>query len=381
MVIWSKKKMDKQHILVVEDHGPLLEAIRHVLELENYAVMTATNGLEALELMEQVRPDMIIADIMMPRMDGYDLYKAVRARPNWVPIPFIFLTARSEKEDMLKGKSMGVEDYIIKPFDPQELLIAVQARLGRAQAIQEAADASFEQLKQQIINTLSHELRTPLTYIQGYTALALESPPSTEDFRDFLLSIKRGADRLTRLVEDMLLLVRLDTGQAADEFQVLSILQSDLGEVIQRTVRQHQEQASEQGVRLEVELADDLPVTRLSEPFFVDALDRLLSNAIRFCQREEKRVKVTARVNDDWLEIAVQDNGIGIAADQIPHLFERFRQIDREEMEQQGTGLGLSIAQQLIKLHSGEILVESKLGEGSTFTIRLPITEEKPSTK
>jgi two-component system sensor histidine kinase/response regulator len=373
--------MGKQHILVVEDHGPLLAAIRHVLELENYAVMTAANGLEALELMEQVRPDMIIADIMMPRMDGYDLYKAVRARPDWVPIPFIFLTARSEKEDMLKGKSMGVEDYIIKPFDPQELLIAVQARLGRAQAIQEAADASFEQLKQQIINTLSHELRTPLTYIQGYTALALESPPSAEDFGDFLMSIKRGADRLTRLVEDMLLLVRLDTGQAADEFKVLSILQSDLGEVIRRTVRQHQEQSSEQGVKLEVELADDLPTTRLSEPFFVDALDRLLSNAIRFCRREEKRVKVTAKVNDNWLEIAVQDNGIGIAPEQIPHLFERFRQIDREEMEQQGAGLGLSIAQQLIKLHNGEILVESKLGEGSTFTIRLPITEKKPSTK
>jgi two-component system phosphate regulon sensor histidine kinase PhoR len=194
-----------------------------------------------------------------------------------------------------------------------------------------------------------------------------------------VLSIKRGADRLTRLVEDMLLLVRLDTGQAADEFKVLSILQSDLGEVIQRTVRQHQEQATEQGVKLEIELADDLPATRLSEPFFVDALDRLLNNAIRFCRRDEKRVKVTARFNDDWIEIAVQDNGIGISADQIPHLFERFRQIDREEMEQQGAGLGLSIAHQLIELHYGEIRVESKLGEGSTFTIRLPIAKEKAS--
>jgi two-component system sensor histidine kinase ResE len=238
---------------------------------------------------------------------------------------------------------------------------------------------TFEQLKRQIINTLSHELRTPLTYIQGYTALALESPPTAEDFGDFLLSIRRGADRLTRLVEDMLLLVRLDTGQAADEFKVLSILQSDLGEVIQRTVRQHQEQASEEGVKLEIELADGLPAIRLSEPFFVDALDRLLDNAIRFCRREEKRVKVMARVNDALMEIAVQDNGIGIAADQIPHLFERFHQIDREEMEQQGAGLGLAIAHQLVRLHNGEIVVESKLGEGSTFTIRLPIAEEETS--
>ncbi|MFL7790841.1 MAG: response regulator, partial [Anaerolineae bacterium] len=83
--------MGKKHILVVEDHGPLLAAIQHVLELEDYSVMAATNGLEALEIMEKVRPDMIIADIMMPRMDGYELYEAVRARPEWVPIPFIFL--------------------------------------------------------------------------------------------------------------------------------------------------------------------------------------------------------------------------------------------------------------------------------------------------
>jgi signal transduction histidine kinase len=369
--------MEKKHILVVEDHGPLLEAIRHVLELENYTVLTAANGLEALETMKRVCPDMIIADIMMPRMDGYDLYEAIRARPEWVPIPFIFLTARSEKEDMLKGKSLGVEDYIIKPFDPQELLVAVQARLGRAQAIREASEASFEHLKQQIINTLSHELRTPLTYIQGYTALALETPPSAEDLEDFLLSIKRGADRLTRLVEDMLLLVRLDTGQAEEEFAVLSQTQSDLGEVIERTVRQHKEQSTEQGVTLEVELADELPVVRLSEPFFVDALSRLLNNAIRFSRREEKWIKVTAKVKEAWTEITVQDNGIGIAADQIPHLFERFRQIDREEMEQQGAGLGLAIAQQLIELHGGEIQVKSEIGKGATFTIRLPIAEEE----
>jgi len=368
--------MGKKHILVVEDHGPLLAAIQHVLELEDYSVMAATNGLEALEIMEKVRPDMIIADIMMPRMDGYELYEAVRVRPEWVPIPFIFLTARSEKEDMLKGKSLGVEDYIIKPFDPQELLIAVQARMGRAKAIQKASEASFEQLKQQIINTLSHELRTPLTYIQGYTALALESPHTAQDLQDFLLSIKKGADRLTRLVEDMLLLVRLDTGQAAEEFAVLGYVQNNLGEVIKRTVRQHKKRASEQGVTLELELADNLPAIRLCEPFFVDALDRLLSNAIRFSRHDEKRVKVTAAISDDWVEIAIQDNGIGIAAEQIPNLFERFRQIGREEMEQQGAGLGLAIAQQLIGLHNGEITVESELGEGSTFTIRLPIAKE-----
>jgi len=369
--------MKTQRILVVEDHEPLLAAIRHVLEIENYDVLTATDGVEALQVMEESRPDLIIADIMMPRMDGYDFYDAVRARPAWVPIPFIFLTARAEKEDMLKGKALGVEDYIVKPFDPQDLVIAVQSRLGRARAIQKATEASFEQLKQQIVNTLSHELRTPLTYIQGYTALALEgsSASTSKDLQDFLLAIKKGADRLTRLVEDMLLLVQLDTGQAVEDFETLSGVHQDLNEIIKRTVRQHEARASAQGVKLEIETAADLPPLRICELFFADALGRLLDNAIRFSWGKGDLVRISVHASGKWVEVAVQDNGIGIPADQIPHLFERFRQIDREQMEQQGAGLGLAIARGLIALHGGEITAESKVGEGSTFTIRLPATE------
>lgn len=367
--------MKKQYILVVEDHGPLLVAIQHVLELENYAILAASDGIEALQVMEETHPDLIVADIMMPRMNGYDFYEAVRERPEWVLIPFIFLTARAEKEDMLRGKSLGVEDYIIKPFDPEELVVAVQARLGRAQAIQKASERGFEQLKQQIINTLSHELRTPLTYIQGYTALALEDATSPNELGDFLLAIKKGADRLTRLVEDMLLLVQLDTGQTAEEFESLSNVQQDLDEIVKRTIRQYEKRASAQGIALRLDTAADLPPVRICEILFVDALGRLLSNAIRFSQNEEKQVWISVRAGGEWVEIAVRDEGIGIAADQIPHLFERFRQFDREQMEQQGAGLGLAIAHELIALHDGEITVDSQVGEGSTFTIRLPIAK------
>jgi two-component system sensor histidine kinase/response regulator len=368
--------MDKQpHVLIVEDHEPLLAAIQHVLKLENYAVLTASDGVEALQVMEETQPDLIVADIMMPRMDGYDFYEAVRERPEWVPIPFIFLTARAEKEDMLKGKLLGVEDYIIKPFDPQELLIAVQARLGRAQAIQKASEAGFEQLKQQIINTLSHELRTPLTYIQGYTALALEDASSPNDLQEFLVAIKGGADRLTRLIEDMLLLVQIDTGQSADDFENLAKTRSDLNVLVENTAKRYAKRAFQQGLTLKAETPPNLPQVKLCEHFFVDALGRLLDNAIRFSRGEGKQVGVSIRANDEWVEVAVQDEGVGVAADQIPYLFERFRQIDREQMEQQGAGLGLAIARDLIALHGGEITVNSQVGEGSTFTIRLPVAK------
>jgi len=367
--------MSEQRVLVVEDHGPLLTAIQGILEAEGYTVYTATDGVEALKLMEETCPDLIVADIMMPRMDGYAFYERVRARPEWVPIPFIFLTAKAEQEDVLRGKDLGAEDYITKPFDPQELVVAVRARLGRARAIREATEAEFEQLKQQIVTVLGHELRTPLTYVTGYTELALEdiSSLSAGELQEFLLGIKRGADRLTRLTDDLLLLIRLDTGRVSEEFGGLVRLRNDLGEILERTVRQYEEQAAASGVSLDVEVEPDLPPVRLCEPLFVDALGRLVDNGIKFSRAEGKRVVVSARSVGGWVEVAVADEGVGIPPQEIRHLFQRFRQIDRDKMEQQGVGLGLAIARELIRLHGGDIGVESVLGEGSTFTIRLPV--------
>jgi two-component system sensor histidine kinase/response regulator len=121
--------MGKQQILVVDDREALLAAIRDILEIEGYTILTATNGMKALEVMEETRPDLIVADILMPQMDGYAFYEAVRARQEWTSIPFIFLTAKAEREDVSKGMDLGAEEYITKPFDPQELLQAVRARL------------------------------------------------------------------------------------------------------------------------------------------------------------------------------------------------------------------------------------------------------------
>ncbi len=369
--------MNKQRILVVDDHEPLLAAIQGILEGEGYTVFTATDGINALELMEEIKPNLIIADIMMPRMDGYALYEAIRIHPEWITVPFIFLTAKAEREDKLKGKGMGAEDYLTKPFDPEELVVAVSSRLGRAQAIQEASEEQFEKLKQQIANVLGHELRTPLTYVRGYTELALEEvPDSVEGITDYLQGIKRGADRLNRLVEDLMMMVQIDTGRAADEYHMLVCIHPNLEAVLQATIQRHKAAAAEKGIALELITSPDLPSVRICEPIFTNALGRLIENGIKFSRNRGSRVTVSTQVMDGWVEIAVTDYGIGIATNEIPHLFERFRQIDRDKMEQQGAGLGLALARELIHLHAGEITVESTPGEGSTFTIRLPIVND-----
>lgn len=368
--------MTAPRILVVEDHKPLLDALRMILERAGYTVLTATDGQKGLEVMERARPDLIVADIMMPNMDGYAFYQAVRARPDGLTIPFIFLTARTTREDILRGKGMGAEDYLTKPFDPEELLVVVRSRLRRAEEVQQATASEFERLKQQIVTILSHELRTPLTYITGYTELALEELPSLslQALQQFLEGIRHGSDRLNRLVQDLLTLIRLDTGQAAAEFRLLAYPWENFAELVRQTVQRYESLAAQSGITLDVRVLPTMSPVPLCELFFTDALGRLVDNAIKFSRGKGKRVVVQAGVAGDWVEVSVSDEGVGIRPEEIPHIFERFRQIDRERMEQQGVGLGLAIARELIRLHGGDITVESVHGAGSRFTIRLPLT-------
>jgi putative two-component system response regulator len=154
--------MPEETILLVEDSDVLREGLRSLLEQENYAVMTGGNGIEALDQMKQKTPDLILADIIMPEMDGYALFEAVRSKPEWISIPFIFLTARRERRHILAGKRLGAEDYLLKPISPDALLTAISSRLGRSQQLllaqlQESYEASLIMLANAI------EVRDPYT--------------------------------------------------------------------------------------------------------------------------------------------------------------------------------------------------------------------------
>ncbi len=154
--------MTAETILLVEDSDVLRQGLKSLLEQENYVVITGGNGKEALDAMEVVTPDLILADILMPEMDGYELFEAVRSKPDWISIPFIFLTARRERRHILAGKRLGAEDYLLKPISPDELLTAIRSRLGRSQQLllaqlQESYEASLIMLANAI------EVRDPYT--------------------------------------------------------------------------------------------------------------------------------------------------------------------------------------------------------------------------
>ena len=154
--------MAEETILLVEDSEVLRDGLKSLLEQENYAVVTGGNGVEALEQLQSVTPDLILADILMPEMDGYALFEAIRSRPEWISIPFIFLTARRERRHILAGKRLGAEDYLLKPISPDDLLTAIRSRLGRSQQLLFAQlQESYETSLIMLANAI--EVRDPYT--------------------------------------------------------------------------------------------------------------------------------------------------------------------------------------------------------------------------
>jgi two-component system, sensor histidine kinase and response regulator len=362
-------------ILVIEDAPSIRGNILDLLDAEGFTTSGAENGVKGLQLIREGQlPALIICDIMMPELDGYGVLEELRKDPATSAIPFIFLTAKADRSDLRRGMELGADDFMTKPFTREELLKAISSRLTRAQAVRVSTEAGFEQLKQQIGTMLAHELRTPLTAVMGYTDLALEDiqtlPP--EQLLNFLQQIKQGSARLARLVEDLLLLAQIDTGQTDRDFQATVKPCRDLADVIDRTLEVYQSAAHAQGLHIETEIEANLPAVNLSPPLFATAFGHVLTNSLKFSKGQAASVTVTARRAGAGVDIAVIDHGVGIAADEIPLLFKRFYQVNRAQSEQQGAGLGLTIAQALIRKHGGDIQVESVLGSGSTFTLHLP---------
>jgi signal transduction histidine kinase len=372
---------DHATILVVEDDTHLMEGIRDILELNGYQVLTATNGSVGLEVLQTqpLPPDLIVSDIMMPRMDGYDFFNAVRARESWVAIPFIFLTAKGERDDIFKGKSMGAEDYVVKPFDADELLVAVDSRLKRQRQLNRQRDQEVSNIKHNILNILNHEFRTPLTYVVAYADMLHRDADDlgVDDMRSFLRGINAGANRLRRLVENFILLVELETGEARKTYEWRRTMFSSYDELLRLIREKYVDQADEKQIDIHVETDEDLPAILADPDYLAAALECLIDNAIKFTDHPDRAIKLHAFHDMGYVCLKVGDQGRGIPDQELRNIFQTFYQINREKYEDQGAGSGLAIVDGVIRLHGGSVGVESIFGEGSAFTMRLPTADNE----
>lgn len=367
--------MPTETILVVDDEAALRGLLRELLEGAGYHVLTAGDGLEGLAQLERVTPHLVLSDIRMPRMDGYQFHEAVRARPQWVHVPFIFLSALGGEADVRAGKRLGADDYIVKPVREEDLLVAVRARLQRHAQLAAAREEQVETLKGTILSTLHHELRTPLTYLSGYAELLRDSGGrlGDETLRQALDGILAGRDRLVRLVEDLVLLVDLNTGAARQSYERRRTRIEDLPALLEEVLSRDRERAEGRGVRLVGEYFRPLPALDGDRELLASAIAHLVDNGIKYSKKEGGEVRLTAGPGRaGGVVIEVSDRGVGMPAEELSRISDLFYQFDRVRREQQGCGVGLTIVRGIVALHGGKLSFSSVRDAGFTATVELP---------
>ena len=364
-----------QTILVVEDDPILRQVISSILEGKGHRVLETSDSEAALSELKESSPHLILSDVMMPGMDGFMFYEQVRANPAWSQIPFIFLTARDQQTDIRHGMELGADDYLTKPFEPEELLAAVRIRLARATESQETISKATAALRDTIIRTLSHELRTPVALVMGYGELLEESfrEMSDDDFHKSLCALRRGSERLMHLVEDCLLLSKIESGTAADLRNAMSQETAEPDGQVAHIIDAFESQAAAKNVSLFLKGGAPGATIATNRQSFAEIIRRLVENAIKFSKKEGGQAVLTTHQDGDFWVLDVVDDGIGIRSDALHLVFDTFRQVDRDKMEQQGCGLGLAVVRGLTELYGGRVAVESEPNKGSRFTVWLPL--------
>lgn len=360
-------------VLVVEDEAMLLENILETLQLEGFEGIGAPNGSVGVELARKHLPDLILCDIMMPEMDGYEVFLTLRNDPATALIPFIFLTAKADRQAMRYGMELGADDYITKPFQPDELLAAIKTRLERQAAITREYEAKLNELRGSIIHSLPHELRSPLFGILGYSEMLMLEGPTMD--RDQILragrSIHEAGQRLHRLVENFLIYAQTEIMKSDPErAQIVRRLRITQPKAfIEFTARQKARQANrEMDLKLDIV---DVPSLQIVQENLKKIVEELLDNAFKFSE-PGTAVQVKGTVQNGQYVLFVRDHGRGLSPEQIAKIG-AYVQFERRLYEQQGAGLGLIITKRLAELHGGEFAIESIPSRETTVRVTLPL--------
>jgi two-component system, sensor histidine kinase and response regulator len=369
----TTKQQQQGAVLIVDDNPLIVNVLKSLLASENYEVYSSTNGQEASDALAQKNIDVIICDVMMPKMDGYQFHKHVREKAEFSHIPFIFLTALDDKTEVNKGKETGVDDYIAKPFDPRALLASVKGKMQRSQELKNLGEERFDVYRKRVIHTLSHEFRTPLVAINTGAELLMQQQNRLEEGKitRLLEAIHRGGMRLERLVNDFMLLQQIEAGIAHRLFENRSA-KRELFEVVEDFVAANQEMIKKEGFTLNVIDQSRSAEVKIYEPQVHDILTRLISNSIKF-HGAERSIEIHVYRVELEAVVEIRDRGIGINPDRVKEAIDVFGQIDRDKVEQQGGGLGLAIASRYASIHGGRIEFESRAGGGSIVSLVLPI--------
>lgn len=365
-------------VLVIEDERYLLEDITELLQYTEFEVQGASSGAQGLEIARNYLPDLIICDIMMPDLNGYDVLEQIRQNPETANTPFIFLTAKADRDSMRQGMDLGADDYLTKPFTSAELLTAINTRLTRQSQIAEHSEQKLNIVKRQLTRMVTHELRTPLISINTVVDVISRQlgQLSQSELQELLDSIGVGSKRLSHRVEQLVFITQLEAGMLSRETIAQEGLPMRLWEMLVAANNLARRFAYQQQPNVGVTLHDHdrEAIVVCNPPALKQALAELIANALKFSPQDHE-VNIAQWQSGGHVLISIVDEGAGIPEKRLREAMTDFSQLDRETQEQQGMGIGLSLAQRIIHAHGGEVDIRSIVGKGTQVTVALPIAE------
>ena len=366
----------KGSILIVDDIIENLMVLVEELPLAGYGVRVFSDGQSALASARYEPPDLVLLDVSMPGMNGFEVCEALKADPALVDIPVIFLSASGDTFDKLQGFEAGGVDYITKPFQFEEVLVRINTHLTIIQQKQELLRRSqqdieyleyLNELKDDLVRTARHDLRNPLTVFNLTLELLhdhgrLDDEKGQRYFQNLTDSTRYMQDLITNILD----LAKLQVGDS------LEIDNFPLDNLVKRVLNALFPLAEEKQIALNYHTQDPERYVWIDNQQIQQVLSNLIINALKYTPSRGE-INIHLEYDETAFQIIISDNGLGIPSEQIPHIFDRFYRVNTSQhMEVQGTGLGLYIVKRIVDQHNGTIEVASEIGQGTTFTISIP---------
>ncbi|MEM9540941.1 MAG: response regulator [Cyanobacteria bacterium P01_E01_bin.42] len=346
-------------VLVIEDEDFVRSNVREILELSDFQPLAACNGAEGVEMAFQHQPDLIICDVMMPKLDGHGVLKRLREDEKTATTPFIFLTAKAERMDLRQGMKLGADDYLTKPFTPEELIESVTMRLQKQTALQARSQEEIETLRNNLLRSLPHELNTPLNAIIGFSSLLKVDSDIIEpdEIREIAESLEYSGRRLHQLAQNYLFYAQLEI-IASNPEQLKPLQEQDASCSLQTIVP---EVAREIAAKAEREADLILELTEADVPmgksYFRKLVRELIDNAFKF-STSGTPVEIAAIAREgNLVELSICDRGWGMSPEQVSQIG-AYMQFERKLYAQDGSGLGLAIVKRLLEFHRGWLKIE-----------------------
>jgi signal transduction histidine kinase len=370
-------------VLIVDDEPRNIRTVEGMLYAEQYELVGALTGEEALDAIHEIPPDIVLLDVMLPGLNGFEVCQQIKSNPTYRAIPVVMVTALNEVGDRVKAMQAGADDFLSKPVDATELIVRVRSLLRVRQLFAEVERVTAERLR--FMAGVAHDIRSPLASLVLNLEMLADRVPDDDKSRVIWSRINNCVEMIRMLAEDTMHYYQLESGQ----YQ-LNLADYSLYDIVEAASAIAAPLAAEKEIAFNVGNAPDLTLT-IDRSAVIQVLLNLLTNAINYtperghvmlCLHDlaansyhlpENHYPPILTLPNSGVVVEVIDNGRGIAAEDSDRIFHEFDRTASHTEENNGVGLGLPVSQRLVRLHGGEIWFTSEPGQGSTFAFFLPL--------